>query len=117
VLCVFIKRLGKEKRRRDPLTPKILLKIKRTLHLGTHIGRSCWALTLFLFHSVSRKGGNIPETAEKFTAGHHITKYDLSFETSAGVRFIVVRRTKDKTSSLNNGFGGHTGYETGTSFS
>ena len=100
------KRFGKEKRRRDPLTPKILLKIKRTLHLGTHIGRSYWALILFLFYSVSRKGDNIPETADKFTAGHHIVKDDLSFETSAGVRFIVVRRTKDKTSSLNNGFGG-----------
>ena len=59
-----------------------------------------------MFYSVSRKGDNIPEAASKFKLGHHIVKDDLSFEQADGVRYIVVRRTKDKTSRLQNGFGG-----------
>jgi hypothetical protein len=93
------------KRRRDPITPKMLILMKRQFQLNTHMGRTFWALILFLMYSVSRKGDNIPDSAKKFVQGKHVVKADITVETHEGIRCMVLRRTMDKTSRYRKEFG------------
>jgi len=78
------------KRRRDPVTPRMLLLMKRNFDLKTHIGRTMWAVILFLMYSVSRKGDNIPESANKFEKGKHAVKGDLTVECHNGANKFMV---------------------------
>ena len=59
-----------------------------------------------LFFSVSRKGDNIPETKAGFETGHHVSKADIKIEGGKAGRYMVLRRTKDKTAKLDGAFAG-----------
>ena len=95
-----------KKKRRDPMTPQILMKIRMHMDFGNHEDRTYWAVALYLMFGVSRKGDNLPETRTSFDNKHHVARRDLEFRGSGSDAYVVVARTEDKTSRLGGDFAG-----------
>ena len=84
--------LGTTPRQKHPITPQILIKIRRHLDTSLPSHTAIWALFSTTFFSFLRKSNLTVASAKSFHPTRHLTRRDIKFTTSGAV--LHIRWTK-----------------------
>ena len=85
---------GSSPRQKHPITPDILLSMRRSLDLTTPSHAALWALFTTAFFSFLRKSNLVAASASLFNSDQHLARHDIKFADSGALLRIKWSETR-----------------------
>ena len=86
--------MGTSSRQKHPITPAILLSIRRSLNLSTPSHAALWALFTTAFFSFLHKSNLVATSASSFNCDLHLARRDIKFTDSGALLRIKWSKTR-----------------------